>query len=130
MIYRFLTILSHDLRVSVIHARSDKMVSKQLISACLQNPDHTTAERLGDYLLLYLITKNVNPLIIKDVFERIAPEKYGANDEELSALKKSSAPIMGDMKKPHYCAVQSMDQPVQEQESLSRMCNRLYHCNV
>jgi len=92
MIYRFLTILSHDLRVSVIHARSDKMVSKQLISACLQNPDHTTAERLGDYLLLYLITKNVNPLIIKDVFERIAPEKYGAQEEELAALHKSSAP--------------------------------------
>ena len=26
-------------------------------------------ERLGDFLLLYQITKNVNPLIIKDIFE-------------------------------------------------------------
>merc|ERR1712059_67782 len=92
MVYRLLTIFSHNLRVNVIHARSDKMVSKQLISACLTNPDHTAMERLGDYLLLYLVTKNVNPLIIKDVFERIAPEKYGAAEEELAALHKSSAP--------------------------------------
>jgi len=92
MIYRLLTIFSHSLRVNVIHARSDRMVSKQLISSCLENPNHTALERLGDYLLLYLVTKNVNPLIIKDVFERIAPEKYGAEEEELAALHKSSAP--------------------------------------
>merc|ERR1711976_24467 len=97
LLYRLLTIFSHDVRVSVIYARSDRMVRKETISACLSNPAHTGLERLGDYLLLYLITKNVNPLIIKDVFERIAPEKYGANDEELSALKKSSAPDMADM---------------------------------
>jgi len=97
LVYRLLTIISHDVRVSVIHARSERMVPKATISACLSNPDHTGLERLGDYLLLYLITKNVNPLIIKDVFERIAPEKYGANEEELMALKKSSAPDMPDM---------------------------------
>lgn len=97
LVYRLLTIVSHDVRVSVIFARSERMVRKETISACLSNPAHTGLERLGDYLLLYLITKNINPLIIKDVFERIAPEKYGANDEELSALKKSSAPDMPDM---------------------------------
>jgi len=97
LVYRLLTILSLDTRVNVIYARSDRMVGKGTIRACLQNPDHTALERLGDYLLLYLITKNVNPLIIKDIFERIAPEKYRANDEELSALTKSSAPDMPDM---------------------------------
>ena len=30
---------------------------------------HSAIERLGDFLLLYQITKNVNPLIIKDIFE-------------------------------------------------------------
>jgi len=97
LLYRLLTIVSHNVRVSVIFARSERMVSKDKISACLSNPAHTSSERLGDYLLLYLITKNVNPLIIKDVFDRIAPEKYGANEEELDALKKSSAPILEDM---------------------------------
>jgi len=94
LVYRLLTIFSHNLRVNVIYARSERQVPKSKISACLSNPAHTGLERLGDYLLLYLITKNVNPLIIKDVFNQIAPERWEANEEELTALKKSSAPEM------------------------------------
>merc|ERR1712168_230328 len=96
LLYRLLTIVSHNVRVSVIFARSERMVSKDKISACLSNPAHTSSERLGDYLLLYLITKNVNPLIIKDVFDKIAPVKYISqrNEDEIELLKKSSAPEM------------------------------------
>ena len=65
LLYRLLTILSFDLRVSNIHLRSDSRVDKNLITLALAHPHHTMMERLGDYLLLYLITKNVNPLIIK-----------------------------------------------------------------
>ena len=65
LIYRLLTIFSHDLRVNIIFARSDRRVSKEMISSALSNPKHSGTERLGDYLMLYLITKNVNPLIIK-----------------------------------------------------------------
>merc|ERR1712107_773007 len=46
------------------------------------------------YVFLYQITKNVNPLIIKDVFEEIKPKSYRANSEEEAALLKSSAPEM------------------------------------
>jgi len=92
LIYRLLTIFSHDLRVNIIFARSDRRVSKEMISSALSNPKHSGTERLGDYLMLYLITKNVNPLIIKDVFEKISPYKYDGNDDELTALQKSSAP--------------------------------------
>jgi len=102
-IYRLLTIFSFDLRVNIIHARSDRMVPKELIRVALSNPKHSGTERLGDYLLLYLITKNVNPLIIKDVFEKIAPMKYlASNEEELAALHKSSAPEMPDEEKIHH----------------------------
>jgi len=65
-----------------------------MISSALSNPKHSAVERLGDYLMLYLITKNVNPLIIKDVFKKISPYKYEGNDDELAALQKSSAPEM------------------------------------
>jgi len=87
LIYRLLTIFSHDLRVNIIFARSDRRVSKQMISSALSNPKHSGTERLGDYLMLYLITKNVNPLIIKDVFEKISPYKYDGNDDELTAFR-------------------------------------------
>jgi len=92
LVYRLLTIISHDMRVNVIHARADFRVDKGVISACLSNLDHSPTERLGDFLLLYQITKNVNPLIIKDIFDAIAPKSYHANDDEQAALLKSSAP--------------------------------------
>jgi len=101
LLYRFLTIVSQSLRVSIIFYRSDKQVPKPLIEAAISNPKHSTLERLGDYLLLYFITKNVNPLIIKDVFEKIVPQRYlrqetylVGNEEELAALHRSSAPEM------------------------------------
>jgi len=92
LVYRILTIISHDVRVAVIHTRADKLVSKTTISSCLSKPEHSGLERLGDFLLLDQITKNVNPLIIKEIFENIAPHQYGANSEELASLQKSSAP--------------------------------------
>merc|ERR1712047_68863 len=85
LVYRILTIFSHQMRVNVIHARADRQVTKD---------DHSGLERLGDFLFLYQITKNVNPLIIKDVFEEIKPKSYRANSEEEAALLKSSAPEM------------------------------------
>jgi len=94
LLYRLLTIFSHNLRVNIIYARSDRRVPKEMISSALSNPKHSAVERLGDYLMLYLITKNVNPLIIKDVFKTISPYKYEGNDDELAALQKSSAPEM------------------------------------
>lgn len=92
LLYRLLTIFSHEMRVNVIHARSDRQVNKEVISACLTKIDHSYLERLGDFLLLYQITKNVNPVIVKDIFDAIAPQKYRANEEEQAALLKSSAP--------------------------------------
>jgi len=94
LIYRLLTIASLSLRVNVIFARSDKRVEKEVIAAALSNPKHSATEQLGDYLMLYFITKNVNPLILKDVFDKISPLKYEGNDDELAALQKSSAPEM------------------------------------
>merc|ERR1712032_1636413 len=69
LVYRLLTIVSHQMRVNVIHARADRQVSKDVIHACLVKDDHSALERLGDFLLLYQITKNVNPLVSKDIFE-------------------------------------------------------------
>merc|ERR1712055_610621 len=92
LVYRVLTMVSHDMRVNVIYARADRQVDKGIISACLSKVEHSGVEKLGDFLLLYQITKNVNPLIVKDIFEAIAPQSYLANEEEQAALLKSSAP--------------------------------------
>ena len=67
---------------------------KDIISLCLTKEDHSPLERLGDFLLLYQITKNVNPMIIKEIFAGIVPPSYKANDDEQAALLRSSAPEM------------------------------------
>jgi len=76
--------------VSVLHARTGGLVRKEKIRAALLNPDHNGLQQLGDYLMLYLLAKNLSPLILKDMFDRLAPEKYGAVDEELQSLQKSA----------------------------------------
>lgn len=90
LIYRLVNSVSLPVRVSVLYARAGGMVRKEKIRAALQNPDHNALQRLGDYLMLYLLAKNLSPLILKDMFDRLAPEKYGAVDEELQSLKKSA----------------------------------------
>merc|ERR1712110_455515 len=98
LLYRLLTIVSLQVRVDVIYRRASKQVSRDDIKACLVDNNHSALERLGDFLLLYQITKNVNPLIIKDIFEEIKAKSlaknFRANSEEEQMLLKSSAPEM------------------------------------
>jgi len=93
-LYRLAIILFHGLRVSTIYIRTDGVVDKSQISATLNNPNHNFSQRLGNYLLLYFIAKNLSPFIMKDVFDAIAPEEYndsplenGSEEEDL--LKQS-----------------------------------------
>jgi len=96
LLYRLATILFHDLRVSTIYHRAEGVVDKQKISATLSNPKHSFLQRLGDYLLLYLITKNLSPFIMKDIFDAIAPQHYSVppaidgTDQEKEPLKQKA----------------------------------------
>lgn len=89
LIYRICTLFSHDLRVQIIYTRASGVIKKNVISRTLDNPHHSYVQQLGNYLLLYFITKNVSPLIMKDVFDAIGPIDYGT-EEEMESLKKSA----------------------------------------
>ncbi|XP_023346224.1 innexin inx2 [Eurytemora carolleeae] len=90
LIYRIATCFSLDLRSYVLFSKAGGLVRKEKIRAALSNPEHNAIQRLGDYLMLYFLTKNLNPLVVRDMFNELAPEKYGAVDEELESLKKSN----------------------------------------
>lgn len=91
LIYRICTMFSHDLRVQIIYTRASGIIKKDVISSTLKNPDHSYLQQLGNYLLLYFITKNVSPLIMKDVFDAIAPQYYGTDDEKKPLQKSAKA---------------------------------------
>jgi hypothetical protein len=93
LLYRMAIIFFLDLRVSTIYYRAEGVVDKRQISATLNNPNHGYIQQLGDYLILYLITKNLSPFIMKDVFDAIAPQHYSvplqnATEEEKEPLKQ------------------------------------------
>jgi len=94
LVYRLVLIFSTDLRVYVLFSKCEGLVRKEKVRAALENPDHNMMQRLGDYWMLYLLTKNLNPLVAKDMYAELAPKvepwKYGAGGEELEALKKSN----------------------------------------
>lgn len=74
IVYRLLTMFVFNLRVSNIHHHCAGLVPKHKISSILSNPDHSFLQKLGDYLLLHFIAKNLSPLILKDVLDAITPE--------------------------------------------------------
>jgi len=89
LLYRLVTIISVDLRTYVLYSIAGGMVKKDQIRAALENPEHNTLQRLGDYLMLYLLTKNLNPIVVKDMYNELVPKSYMANhakEEELMAL--------------------------------------------
>merc|ERR1712088_335357 len=93
LLYRILIIASPSMRISVIYYRAEGVVDKRQISATLNIPNHGYIQQLGDYLILYLITKNLSPFIMKDVFDAIAPQHYSvplqnATEEEKEPLKQ------------------------------------------
>jgi len=79
----------HVVLVYILHTRAGGLVKKETIRAALVAPHHGQVQQLGDYLMLYLLTKNLNPLVVKDMYTALAPEKYGAKEEEVQALQKN-----------------------------------------
>jgi len=76
LLYRLCTMFVLKLRVSTISARCGGLIHKDRIVAALTIEDHNYFQQLGDYLLLYFITKNLSPMIMKDVFDAIVPEEH------------------------------------------------------
>jgi len=91
MLYRLALIFSSNLRVYVLHQKCEGLVRKEKVRAALENPDHNLGQRLGDYWMLYLLTKNLNPLVAKDMYAVLTPDRYmRGKEEELEALKKNN----------------------------------------
>ena len=49
LVYRLLAVVSHQMRVNVIHARGDRQVSKDVIYACLVKDDHRALDALPNH---------------------------------------------------------------------------------
>jgi len=82
MLYRLATMMFVQLRVSNLHNHSGGIVQKSKIQSALTVSHHGYFQQLGDYLLLYHVTKNLSPLIMKDVFDAIVPDDPLITEED------------------------------------------------
>jgi len=73
IIYRLIVILVPSLRVSVICARTLYQVDRKTVEDVLSCPTHSWLDQVGDYWLVYLLSKNLNPVAMKEALQELKP---------------------------------------------------------
>jgi len=71
--YRMIVLMVPSLRVSVIMARTLYQVDKRLVEDILSCPTHSWIDQIGDYWIIYLLSKNLSPVAMKELIEELKP---------------------------------------------------------
>jgi len=99
MIYRLAVILAAPIRVALIAVKGGKSTKRAEIEAILEPQSLNFFERLGDWLVLHLVCKNLNALLINDLIRQLykdtSAQDFGDNSNTLplkpDSKKESSA---------------------------------------
>ena len=67
-----------------LHGRVDQKIVEDLLSS----PHHSFVDRIGDYWVFFLLSKNLPTIAMKDVLEQIKPIKPSGVQYEYSTLKE------------------------------------------
>jgi len=73
VLYRMAVIAFPSLRVSVIMARSLYQVDRKMVEDILSCPTHSWVDQVGDYWVIYLLSKNLSPVAMKELMEELKP---------------------------------------------------------
>jgi len=83
ILYRMVMLLVPGLRVSAIMARTLYQVDKKTVTDVLSNPQHGWVDQVGDYWVVYLLSKNLPPVAMKELLDELKPmnptKNYGNN---------------------------------------------------
>merc|ERR1719315_529866 len=72
IIYRLIVILVPSLRVSVIRGRTLYQVDRKTVEDVLSSKSGWL-DQIGDYWVIYLLSKNLNPIAMKELLEELKP---------------------------------------------------------
>jgi len=94
LLYRVVIFLVPSLRVTVIMGRSLYQVEKGTVEDVLSCPNHSWVDKIGDYFVMYLLSKNLPPIAMKEVLEELRPvmqtSKNSNNYHHLSNFEKDT----------------------------------------
>jgi len=84
ILYRMVMLLVPGLRVNAIMARTLYQVDKRTVTDVLSNPQHGWVDQVGDYWVVYLLSKNLPPVAMKELLDELKPvmnptKTYGNN---------------------------------------------------
>jgi len=99
LVYRVAVILGSQIRVALIAVKGGKSTKRAEVEAILEPPSLNFFERLGDWLVLHLVCKNLNALLINDLIKQLhkdaSAQDFGDNSNTLplkaESKKESSA---------------------------------------
>merc|ERR1712241_961956 len=94
LVYRMFIILIPSMRVSAILARSLYQVEKRTVEDVLNHPRHSWVDKIGDYFVMYLLSKNLPPIAMKELLEELRPVMHPSrttnNYPHLSNVEKDT----------------------------------------
>lgn len=100
LLYRLATILGPQIRVALIAVKGTKLTKRADVETILEPASLNFFERLGDWLVLHLLCKNLNALLINDLIKALhkdnSAKELGDNSNTLplksmESKKESSA---------------------------------------
>merc|ERR1719219_2015492 len=88
LVYRIAILSLPSLRVRVIMKNLHGRVNQKIVEDILNSPQHSWIDRIGDYWVFFLLSKNLPTIAMKDVLEQIKPIKPSGVQYEYSTLKE------------------------------------------
>jgi len=73
LIYRIIIVLVPSIRVQVLVTNTLHQVDRRKIERCLSCPTHSFVDQLGDYWILFLLSRNLSPIAMRDLFDELVP---------------------------------------------------------
>merc|ERR1711963_1181814 len=73
LVYRIVILSVPSLRVRIIMKKLHGRVDRKIIEDLLSLPQHSWIDQIGDYWVLFLLSKNLPTIALKDVLEALKP---------------------------------------------------------
>merc|ERR1712228_1121059 len=88
LVYRIAILSVLSLRVRVVMKKLHGRVDQKIIENILNSPQHSWIDRIGDYWVFFLLSKNLPTMAMKNLLEQMEPFQPSSGQYEYSTLDK------------------------------------------
>jgi len=73
LLYTIMIMAIPSIRVRVLMKRLHNRVNKKMVEDILSSPNHSWVDKIGDYWVIYLLSKNLPSVAMKELLEELKP---------------------------------------------------------